>query len=130
MKILSKNPLVLDFEEVVITVKHPNKSTPEILESVEKALGELIKEDYLEFADSYQPESCRPAPEVKLETMYGIGEYTGTNAGMWDGPHPSLEHMLNRIGKSNNSVIFKLPEGEPMYQWNDEQSLWSRYPKE
>lgn len=61
--------------------------------------------------------------------MYAIGEqFDDHEFGMWDGPHPSLDSMLKRSGKSEKSRILRLggdsgPD-EILYRWADKFNMW------
>lgn len=82
--------------------------------------------------DEYQPESLREKLKPKnLPIMYAIGEWDEVNesSGMWAGPTPDLKQVLEEIGKSNQSTIFRFnPDGtdEPIYKWNESLKRWIR----
>ncbi|QPB08497.1 hypothetical protein [Vibrio phage Va2] len=130
MKVINTKPLVIDFEDIIITVKHSNRPTSALVDSIAKAMEEVsyneintLDSDYPEI---YKPECLNSIEEGDLMIAYGIGESEdGSNqAGMWDGPNPDLGQMLNRPGRSDNSYIFELPSGVPLYQWSDENNFW------
>jgi len=61
--------------------------------------------------------------------MYGIGEqHTVHEFGMWGGPNPDLNKMLQEPGRGNRSVIIKLDPINRMdtilYRWNEETYMW------
>lgn len=69
--------------------------------------------------------------EKRTQTMYAIGEVTHYmdhfQAGMWAGPVPDIQLMLDTEGISSNSAIIALYENgteELLWHWNTDAELW------
>jgi len=86
-----------------------------------------------EVPDTYQPKHLRPQPNAKLkprEVTYALGEeHYPDSFGMWDGPTPSLQYVLNTEGQSSNSRLIRFnADGtdEVLYHWDNSKQLWFR----
>lgn len=64
----------------------------------------------------------------KPDVMYAIGQDHGEGQyGMWDGPNPSLDAMLEVVGHTNASVIVRFNEDgttDVLYRWDGDD--WKR----
>lgn len=92
----------------------------------------MAKAEYGKLPAEYQPESLREKPKPKnLPIMYAIGEWDEVkeSSGMWAGPTPDVKQVLNEVGKSNQSTIFRFNSDgtdEPIYKWNESLKRWIR----
>ena len=83
--------------------------------------------------DEYQPESLREKPKPRnLMVMYAIGEWDEVNnsSGIWAGPTSDVKQVLDEVGKSNQSTIFRFNldgTDEPIYKWSESLKRWIRF---
>ncbi len=78
--------------------------------------------------ETYKPIVLRPCKKIKRKRMYGIGESDGKGGyGMWAGPVPDENTMLETVGHTNNSCIIKFNESgtdEVIWRWNTIKEVW------
>jgi hypothetical protein len=79
-----------------------------------------------ELPDEYIPKSLRPEKKKKQSVMYAVGykELGRESYGMFDGPTPKLEEMLEVVPReSKPCYIFKYNSDgteERIYQWQND----------
>lgn len=83
---------------------------------------------------TYQPKILRQErPAQDRELTYAIGEeHEPRSFGMWHGPNPSLNNMLEVVGESEKSTIVRFnPDwtDESLYKWHVENKRWELVPE-